>query len=91
MAAYASQAKVSELIQLASRDAIQRPQANVITSGRVAAREAKPTALGDLGISANQSTRLQALAAMLAKHFESPVASVADRVRSIRIAGNYSD
>lgn len=46
--------------------------------GRVSPDAHKPTTLGDLGISANQSSRWQSLASMTDEHFEAAVATAKD-------------
>lgn len=50
--------------------------------GRAAADD-KPTTLGDLGISANQSSRWQSLASMTEEHFETAVARGPDLDRLV--------
>ena len=84
MAAYARQAKDSELIQYATEikvraerrcgELLQITAANGERHhrGRVVAEE-KPTTLQDLGITANQSSRWQSLASMTPEHFETAV------------------
>ena len=84
MAAYARQAKDSELIQYATEikvraerrcgELLQIAAANGERHhrGRAVAEE-KPTTLQHLGITANQSSRWQSLASMTPEHFETAV------------------
>ena len=78
MAAYARQAKDTELVQWATEIKVraERKAGELLSQaaesgdrapqGRVSPAEPKPTTLGDLGISSNQSSRWQSLASMTA-------------------------
>jgi len=97
MAAYARQAKDQELILWATEIKVRAERkcgAMLAESaergerhhqGRVQA-DAKPTTLGDLGISANQSSRWQSLASMSEEHFEAAVATAKDTAGQVTTA-----
>lgn len=98
MAAYARQAKDQELILWATeikvraerkagemlRDTAARGERH--HHGRVSPDANKPTTLGDLGISANQSSRWQSLASMTDEHFETAVATAKDTAGQVTTA-----
>lgn len=98
MAAYARQAKDTEMIQWATeikvraerragemlRDSADRGERH--HHGRVSPADDKPTTLGDLGISANQSSRWQSLASMSDDHFETAVATAKDTAGQVTTA-----
>lgn len=97
MAAYARQAKDQELILWATeikvraerkagellRETAERGERH--HQGRVVADE-KPTTLGDLGITANQSSRWQSLASMTDEHFETAVATAKETAGQVTTA-----
>lgn len=97
MAAYARQAKDQELILWATeikvraerkagellRETAERGERH--HQGRVSADE-KPTTLGDLGITANQSSRWQSLASMTPEHFETAVATAKETAGQVTTA-----
>ncbi len=97
MAAYARQAKDQELILWATeikvraerkagemlRESAERGERH--QQGRVVSDE-KPTTLGDLGITANQSSRWQQLASMSEEHFEAAVATAKDTAGQVTTA-----
>lgn len=98
MAAYARQAKDTEMIQWATeikvraerragemlRDSAERGERH--HHGRVSPSDDKPTTLVDLGISANQSSRWQSLASMSDDHFETAVATAKDTAGQVTTA-----
>lgn len=98
MAAYARQAKDTELIQWATEIKVraERQAGSMLTAtaesgerhhhGRVSPEAPKPTTLGDLGISANQSSRWQSLASMTDEHFETAVATAKDTAGQVTTA-----
>ena len=90
MSAYARQDKDTELIQWATEIKVraERKAGELLRlsaergerhhHGRVSPEVEKPTTLGDLGISANQSSRWQSLAGMSDDHLETAVATAKD-------------
>ncbi len=97
MAAYARQAKDQDLILWATeikvraerkagemlKDSADRGERH--HQGRTPV-DAKPTTLGDLGISSNQSSRWQSLASMSDEHFETAVATAKDTAGQVTTA-----
>lgn len=98
MAAYARQAKDTELIQWATEIKVraERKAGELLAQsaangdrapqGRVSPVEPKPTTLVDLGITSNQSSRWQSLASMTDAHFETAVATAKDTAGQVTTA-----
>lgn len=98
MAAYARLAKDTDMIQWATEIKVRAErQAGAMLAatantgerhhhGRVSSETPKPTTLGDLGISANQSSRWQSLASMTDEHFETAVATAKDTAGQVTTA-----
>jgi hypothetical protein len=98
MAAYARQAKDTELVQWATEIKVraERRAGEMLRQaadsgerhhlGRVSPDAPKPTTLGDLGISNNQSSRWQSLASMSDEHFETAVATAKDTAGQVTTA-----
>lgn len=98
MAAYARQAKDTELIQWATEIKVraERKAGELLSQsaetgerapqGRVSPEQPKPTTLGDLGITPNQSSRWQSLASMTDAHFETAVATAKDTAGQVTTA-----
>ena len=98
MACYARQAKDTDLIQWATEIKVRAErQAGAMLAaaaesgerhqhGRVSPDAPKPTTLGDLGITANQSSRWQSLASMTDEHFETAVATAKDTAGQVTTA-----
>jgi hypothetical protein len=98
MAAYARQAKDQDMILWATEIKVraERKAGAMLTAtadsgerapqGRVSPAAPKPTTLGDLGISANQSSRWQSLASMSDDHFEAAVATAKDTAGQVTTA-----
>lgn len=98
MAAYARQAKDTELIQYATEIKVraERRAGELLAQaaatgerapqGRVSPAEPKPTTLTDLGITSNQSSRWQSLAGMSEEHFETAVATAKDTAGQVTTA-----
>lgn len=98
MAAYARQAKDQDLILWATEIKVraERRAGEMLTiaadtgerhqHGRTSPDAPKPTTLGDLGITANQSSRWQALASMSEDHFEAAVATAKDTAGQVTTA-----
>ena len=98
MAAYARQAKDTELVQWATEIKVraERKAGELLSQaaesgdrapqGRVSPVEPKPTTLGDLGITSNQSSRWQSLASMTDEHFETAVATAKETAGQVTTA-----
>lgn len=98
MAAYARLAKDNDMIMWATEIKVraERQAGSMLAAaaergdrapqGRVSPREPKPTTLGDLGISSNQSSRWQSLASMTDAHFETAVATAKDTAGQVTTA-----
>lgn len=98
MAAYARLAKDNDMILWATEIKVRAErQAGAMLSaaaergdrapqGRVSPELPKPTTLGDLGISSNQSSRWQSLASMTDEHFETAVATAKDTAGQVTTA-----
>jgi len=98
MAAYARQAKDTELVQWATEIKVraERKAGELLAhaaatgerapQGRVSPQEPKPTTLVDLGITSNQSSRWQSLAGMSEEHFETAVATAKETAGQVTTA-----
>lgn len=98
MAAYARQAKDTELVEWATEIKVraERKAGELLAQaaangerapqGRVSHDLPKPTTLVDLGITSNQSSRWQSLAGMSEEHFETAVATAKDTAGQVTTA-----
>ncbi len=98
MAAYARLAKDNDMILWATEIKVRAErQAGAMLAaaakhgerapqGRTFASDPKPTTLGDLGITGNQSSRWQSLASMTDEHFEAAVATAKDTAGQVTTA-----
>lgn len=98
MAAYARQAKDTELIQYATEIKVraERKAGEMLAhgfetgerarSGGAMKKESPPPTLSDIGISKDQSSRWQSLAGMSEEHFETAVATAKDTAGQVTTA-----
>jgi len=98
MAAYARQAKDTELIQWATEIKVRaerkagemlrdgRKSGERASSGGDSKKESPPPTLSDIGITRDQSSRWQSLAGMSEEHFETAVATAKDTAGQVTTA-----
>lgn len=98
MAAYARQAKDTEMIQWATEIKVraERKAGELLAqsfdsgerarSGGAMKKESPPSTLSDIGISRDQSSRWQSLAGMSDEHFETAVATAKDTAGQVTTA-----